>query len=152
VAGPLLERLAGRMAQHQPVTNLSQGQRMSLALATRLAPVLDDSSDPSGSPRPTVILLDEPTRGLDYDAKAALSDIVRQLAAAGHTLVVATHDVELAATLATRVVVLAEGEVVTDGPARQVLADSPAFAPQVAKVVHPAAYLTTGEVLAALGR
>jgi energy-coupling factor transport system ATP-binding protein len=152
VAGPLLERLAGRLAQHQPVTNLSQGQRMSLALATRLAPVLDDSSDPSGSPRPTVILLDEPTRGLDYDAKAALSDIVRQLAAAGHTLVVATHDVELAATLATRVVVLAEGEVVTDGPARQVLADSPAFAPQVAKVVHPAAYLTTGEVLAALGR
>lgn len=148
-AANLFTRLAGTVAPTQPLTNLSQGQRMSLALATRLSPVLDHSGS---TPNPAVILLDEPTRGLDYDAKAVLADVVQGLAQAGHTVVVATHDVELAADLATRVVVLAEGEVVSDGPARQVLADSPAFAPQVAKVVHPAAYLTTGEVLAALDR
>jgi energy-coupling factor transport system ATP-binding protein len=148
-AANLFTRLAGTVASTQPLTNLSQGQRMSLALATRLSPVLDNSGS---TPDPAVILLDEPTRGLDYDAKAVLADVVQGLAQAGHTVVVATHDVELAADLATRVVVLAEGEVVSDGPARQVLADSPAFAPQVAKVVHPAAYLTTGEVLAALDR
>ena len=148
-AANLFTRLAGTVASTQPLTNLSQGQRMSLALATRLSPVLDNSGS---TPDPAVILLDEPTRGLDYDAKAVLADVVQGLAQAGHTVVVATHDVELAADLATRVVVLAEGEVVSDGPARQVLDDSPAFAPQVAKVVHPAAYLTTGEVLAALDR
>jgi energy-coupling factor transporter ATP-binding protein EcfA2 len=64
-------------------------------------------------------------------------------------VVVATHDVELAAEVATRVVVLAEGEVVADGPATQVLADSPAFAPQVAKVMHPLAFLRVTDVIAA---
>jgi energy-coupling factor transport system ATP-binding protein len=96
------------------------------------------------------VLLDEPTRGLDYAAKAALGQEVTALAAAGHAVVVATHDVELAARIATRVVVLAEGEVVTDGAARAVLTASPAFAPQVAKVVSPLPLLTTDEVLAAL--
>jgi ABC-type glutathione transport system ATPase component len=53
--------------------------------------------------------------------------------------------------VADRVVVLAEGEIVADGPARQVLAGSPAFAPQVAKVLHPLPYLTVGDVVTALG-
>jgi energy-coupling factor transport system ATP-binding protein len=65
--------------------------------------------------------------------------------------VLATHDVELAAELATRVVILADGEVVADGPAATVLAGSPAFAPQVAKIVHPLPYLTVDEVVAAVG-
>ncbi len=63
---------------------------------------------------------------------------------------VATHDVELAAEVADRVVVLAEGEVVADGPAVTVLLDSPAFAPQVAKVVRPAPHLTVASLVAAL--
>ena len=53
------------------------------------------------------------------------------LADDGHAVLVATHDVEFVALAADQVVVLAEGEVVSDGPTREVLAESPAFAPQV---------------------
>ena len=54
--------------------------------------------------RPPLLLLDEPTRGLDYAAKARLVTVLRGLAAEGHAIVLATHDVELAAELAHRVV------------------------------------------------
>ena len=118
-------------------TDLSEGQRMGVALSLVLA---RDT---------TVVLLDEPTRGLDYAAKARLATILTARAAAGCVVVVATHDVELAAEVATRVVVLAEGEVVADGPAARVLADSPAFAPQVAKVMQPAPFLRVPDVVAA---
>ena len=50
---------------------------------------------------------------------------------------VATHDVEFVAQVAHEVVVLADGEVVSEGPARRVVAESPAFAPQVTKVLGP---------------
>jgi energy-coupling factor transport system ATP-binding protein len=96
-----------------------------------------------------VVLLDEPTRGLDYAAKARLATILTERAATGRAVLVATHDVELAAEVATRVVVLAEGQVVADGPAARVLSDSPAFAPQVAKVMQPARFLRVGDVVSA---
>ena len=62
----------------------------------------------------------------------------------------ATHDVELVADLATRVVVLADGEIVADGPTADVVVSSPAFAPQVAKVLSPLPWLTVAEVAGAL--
>jgi ABC-type glutathione transport system ATPase component len=65
--------------------------------------------------------------------------------------VLATHDVELVAEVADRVVVLGDGEVVADGLTADVVVSSPAFAPQVAKVLAPAAWLTVGSVAAALG-
>jgi energy-coupling factor transport system ATP-binding protein len=118
--------------------DLSEGQRLALALAVVLAA------------RPPVVLLDEPTRGLDYPGKAALGRVLRDLSAAGHAVVLATHDVELAATVTDRTVVLAEGEVVSDGPSREVVVSSPAFAPQVAKVLAPLPWLTVAEVAASL--
>ena len=134
----LLTRIAGPVPPERHPRDLSEGQRLALALAIVLA----------GGAR--VLLLDEPTRGLDYQAKARLVDVLRELAAQGHTVVLATHDVELVAEVAHRVVVLADGEVVTDGPARQVIAGSPAFAPQVAKIMHPIPYLTVDDVCRAL--
>ena len=68
------------------------------------------------STSPRVLLLDEPTRGLDYAAKRQLAAIVRDLADDGHAVLVATHDVEFVASVADDVVVLAEGEVVSDRP------------------------------------
>jgi energy-coupling factor transport system ATP-binding protein len=62
-------------------------------------------------------------------------------------VLLATHDVEMAAEVATRVVVLADGDVVADGPAPAVLAGSPAFAPQVAKILHPLRLLTVEAAL-----
>jgi energy-coupling factor transport system ATP-binding protein len=141
----ILDRLAPGISRDAAPRQLSQGQQMCLALAT----VLGRAFAAAGS-APPLVLLDEPTRGLDYAAKAALRDEAHALAGAGCAVVIATHDVELAADASDRVVVLADGEVVSDGPARTVLTDSPAFAPQVAKVMHPLSFLTTDEVLAAL--
>ncbi|MFF8261840.1 ABC transporter ATP-binding protein [Streptomyces virginiae] len=118
--------------------DLSEGQRLALALALVL------------TGRPALLLLDEPTRGLDYAAKARLIEILRGLAADGHAVVLATHDVELAAELADRVVILAGGEVVADGPTAEVVVSSPAFAPQVAKVLAPGHWLTVRQVAEAL--
>lgn len=118
--------------------DLSEGQRLALALAVVLAA------------RPPLLLLDEPTRGLDYAAKARLVDLLRELAATGHAIVLATHDVELAAELAHRVILLAEGEVIADGPAADVITSSPSFAPQVSKILAPQRWLTVAQVRKAL--
>ncbi|MFF4366187.1 ABC transporter ATP-binding protein [Streptomyces sp. NPDC001594] len=118
--------------------DLSEGQRLTLALALVL------------TARPALLLLDEPTRGLDYAAKARLVETLRALAADGHAIVLATHDVELAAELAHRVVILAGGEIVADGPTAEVVVSSPAFAPQVAKILAPGHWLTVSQVAAAL--
>ena len=119
----LLDRIAPEIPGDAHPRDLSEGQRLVLALAVVLVAT------------PAVLLLDEPTRGLDYPTKERLSDLLRDLAASGHAIVVATHDVELAAETATRVVVLADGEVVADGPTAEVVVGSPLFAPQVAKVL-----------------
>ncbi|WP_327314683.1 ABC transporter ATP-binding protein [Streptomyces sp. NBC_01235] len=118
--------------------DLSEGQRLTLALAVVL------------TARPPLLLLDEPTRGLDYAAKARLIAVLRGLAAAGHAIVLATHDVELAAELAHRVVLLAEGEVIADGPTAEVVVSSPSFAPQVTKILAPQEWLTVAQVREAL--
>ncbi|MEV5317388.1 ATP-binding cassette domain-containing protein [Streptomyces sp. NPDC052687] len=118
--------------------DLSEGQRLTLALAVVLAA------------RPPLLLLDEPTRGLDYAAKARLVARLRELAAQGHAIVLATHDVELAAELADRVVLLAEGEVIADGPTADVVVSSPSFAPQVTKILAPQRWLTVAQVREAL--
>jgi energy-coupling factor transport system ATP-binding protein len=65
-------------------------------------------------------------------------------------VVLATHDVEVVASVADRAVVLADGEVVADGRARDVVTHSPVFAPQVAKVLAPQPWLTVDEVAGAL--
>ncbi|MFD5294693.1 ABC transporter ATP-binding protein [Streptomyces mutabilis] len=133
----LTELLPGVTDDTHP-RDLSEGQRLTLALSVVL------------TARPPLLLLDEPTRGLDYAAKARLAGILRSLAAEGHAIVLATHDVELTAELAHRVVLLAEGEVIADGPAADVVVASPSFAPQVAKVLAPRKWLTVAQVREAL--
>jgi energy-coupling factor transport system ATP-binding protein len=93
-----------------------------------------------------VLLLDEPTRGMDAASRRALHDAIERHANAGGAIVLATHDVELAAQCATRALVLGDGDVVAEGPAREVLAGS-LFAPQVLRVLPP--FLTVDEVAAA---
>jgi energy-coupling factor transport system ATP-binding protein len=133
----LLEDLAPGIPADQHPRDLSEGQRLALVVCVQLTAA------------PRVMLLDEPTRGLDYPAKATLGRFLRRLAEGGATVVVATHDVEFAAAVADRVVVMADGQVVADGPAAGVLCGSPAFAPQVAKVLAPAPWLTVDQVRAA---
>ena len=118
--------------------DLSEGQRLLLALSIVLAA------------EPALLLLDEPTRGLDYHAKRRLVESLQALARDGHAVVLATHDVELVADVCSRVAILADGDIVADGAAGDVLASSPAFAPQVAKVLAPQTWLSVREVEEAL--
>ncbi|MFI9820819.1 ABC transporter ATP-binding protein [Streptomyces sp. NPDC052013] len=134
----LLSELLPGVADDTHPRDLSEGQRLTLALAVVL------------TARPPLLLLDEPTRGLDYAAKARLVTLLRGLATEGHAIVLATHDVELAAELAHRVVLIAEGEVIADGPAAEVVVASPSFAPQVAKILAPQQWLTVSQVREAL--
>jgi energy-coupling factor transporter ATP-binding protein EcfA2 len=134
----LLERISPGVDPQRHPRDLSEGQRLALALAV------------IGGLAPRVLALDEPTRGLDYAAKDRLTHVLRERAASGAAVILATHDVELAVSVADRIVVLADGEVVTDGPVREVATGSPLFAPQVAKVMAPLPLLTVADVAAAL--
>ncbi|MGW7042291.1 ABC transporter ATP-binding protein [Streptomyces avermitilis] len=134
----LVSELLPGVADGTHPRDLSEGQRLALALAVVL------------TARPPLLLLDEPTRGLDYAAKGRLVTLLRALAADGHAIVLATHDVELAAELAHRVVILAAGEVVADGPTAEVVVASPSFAPQVTKILAPQHWLTVTQVREAL--
>ncbi|MEU2338332.1 ATP-binding cassette domain-containing protein [Streptomyces sp. NPDC013172] len=134
----LVSELLPGVADGTHPRDLSEGQRLALALAVVL------------TARPPLLLLDEPTRGLDYAAKARLVGVLRALAADGHAIVLATHDVELAAELAQRVVLLAEGEVIADGPTDEIVVSSPSFAPQVTKILAPQRWLTVAQVRAVL--
>jgi len=134
----LLDRLAPGINDGTHPADLSEGQRLALVLAIQLTAA------------PSLVLLDEPTRGLDYGAKAQLGRTLRDLASAGHAVIVATHDVEFVAATADRVIVLAEGEIVADGPAADVIVASPAFAPQVAKILAPQPWLTVDQVSTAI--
>ena len=137
-ARDLFERLAPGVADDLHPRDLSEGQRLALALAVVV------------TARAPVLLLDEPTRGLDYPTKQRVVEVLRAHAAAGGAVLLATHDVELVAEVATRTAVLADGELVSDGPTAEVLVGSPQFAPQVAKVLAPLPWLTVAEVAAAL--
>jgi energy-coupling factor transport system ATP-binding protein len=94
-----------------------------------------------------VLLLDEPTRGIDAPSTHALRVAIREHVDAGGAVVLATHDAELAALVADEVMVLGDREVVAHGAARTVLSGS-LFAPQVLRVLPP--YLTVDEVARAL--
>lgn len=134
----LLGTLAPEIPDHAHPGDLSEGQRLALVLAIVLAP------------RPPLLLLDEPTRGLDYPSKTRLVSSLRSLRDSGTAILMSTHDVELVAEVADEVVILAEGEVVAAGPTGQIVTASPLFAPQVAKILAPAPLLTVSAVSAAL--
>jgi energy-coupling factor transport system ATP-binding protein len=117
--------------------DLSAGQRLLVAAAAMTA---------TGAP---ALLLDEPTRGLDAESKRRLIDFMRSHAVGGGAVMFATHDVELVAEVAGRVVMLAAGEIIADGAPAEILGDSPVFAPQMARVFG-AGWLTPEDVAAAV--
>jgi energy-coupling factor transport system ATP-binding protein len=116
---------------------LSGGERQRLALAI----VLGDPAE-----APAVLCLDEPTRGMDRRHREVLSRLLVEL---GCAVLVATHDPEFAASFADRVVLLAAGEVVADGPVHDVLAGGGYFSTEVARILDGDA-LTAEEGIAQL--
>lgn len=136
----LLALLAPDIDDDTHPRDLSEGQRLCLALAIVLAP------------QPAALLLDEPTRGLDYAGKARLIAILQRAAHGGAAIIVATHDVEFAADLAHTVIVIADGDVVVHDDAARVLTTSPLFSPQVSKVLAPQHWMTVDDVVNACQR
>ena len=137
-----LERvgLAGYADRHP--RDLSGGERQRLALAIVLG----------GEDPPAVVCLDEPTRGMDRAHKADLAVLLGTLAAAGTALLVATHDPEFAAAVADRVVLLADGAPIADGPASEVLAGGWYFATETARILRGAGGALDPDAGAALVR
>lgn len=131
----LLHELELSAVQSAYPRDLSVGQRQRVALAAIMVT------------RPQILLLDEPTRGLDAPAKQALANLLRRWADAGMAIVLATHDVELAAALVDRVALLAEGKLVAMGNSADVLTSDPAFTPQIAELFPQTGWLTVADVL-----
>jgi ABC-type multidrug transport system ATPase subunit len=139
-AGVASAGLAGR--EDANPRDLSGGERQRLALEVVLA------GDPA-----SVVLLDEPTRGMDRLHKDGLSRRIHQLASEGAAVMVATHDTEFAAALAGRIVLLGQGVVIADGSPHEVLCGGRHFSTEVARVTNGAALLPDeGAALLSAGR
>ncbi len=134
----LLETLGLAGMEGRYPRDLSAGERQRVALAAVLV----------GDPE--LILLDEPTRGLDYGQKAALVSFLLAQRERGRTVLVVTHDVELVAQCAERVVLMGDGEIVVDGPVRRVMSGSQVFASQINKLFRDPRFLTVEDVMEAL--
>jgi energy-coupling factor transporter ATP-binding protein EcfA2 len=131
---------------------LGRGQRQKLAVASVVA---------MGSP---VLVVDEPTTGLDLQGAQNIMQLLRQWNADGRTIIIITHDMNLVAEYAQRTVVMARGHVLADGPTRSVLTQQAVLAqaflkaPQVTRVAQslnprlgfPTDVLTVAEFHAAL--
>ncbi|MDX8150807.1 ATP-binding cassette domain-containing protein [Patulibacter brassicae] len=105
--------------------DLSGGERQRVALAVALG----------GADRPALVALDEPTRGMDGAARRRLGAQLEALAAEGTAILVATHDVEFAAEVADRALLLIDGRLAADGPAGEVLSGGWYFGTQTARVL-----------------
>jgi len=90
---------------------LSKGQRLRVVLGAMLAK------------RPEVLLLDEPTTGQDEQSLQEIKQLLLDFKTAGGTVFICTHDVELAAEITDRIIVLQHGTIIADAAANQVLSD-----------------------------
>ena len=122
------------VAEGRHPRDLSGGERQRLALAVVLG-VAGGEVPAGAAATPAAVCLDEPTRGLDRAAKGALADRLGTLASGGNAVLVATHDAEFAASFGERVVLLADGRVIADGPASEILSGGWYFATETARVL-----------------
>jgi len=132
----LFEEFAGRIDASVHPRDLSSGQQLALVLAIQLVKKVE------------VVLLDEPTRGLDYAAKQHVAQVLRQLASQGKTVIFASHDVEFVALTADRVVQLSKGEVVSDNPVTSALGHHGIFATQIAQIYQTDGLIALGQLVA----
>jgi energy-coupling factor transporter ATP-binding protein EcfA2 len=133
----LLKRLGLEDKADRYPRDLSTGERQRVALGAILVT------------HPGALLLDEPTRGLDYAAKLTLLNLLRTWRDEGMTILMVTHDVELAVQAADRVILMEKGLISADGKPWEVLTQSPAFAPQVLKIFPDQGWLTLEDVIGA---
>ncbi|MFW6361755.1 MAG: ABC transporter ATP-binding protein [Spirochaetota bacterium] len=90
--------------------SLSKGERQRVAVASVL------------SARPKIIVLDEPTTGLDYKEQKRMMELIKKLNASGHTIIMITHTMWVVSEYAHRVAAIKDGKIMMDGPTREVFA------------------------------
>ncbi len=134
----VLEQFNLTRYRHSYPRSLSGGERQRVALASVVA---------AG---PRVLILDEPTRGMEYSLKTVLMCFLKEYRDRGNTIILVTHDVETVAEHADRVVLLSEGRIVVDGDRRQVLSKALLFSPQINRLVQAfEKYDVPGDILTA---
>lgn len=126
--------------------DLSGGERQRLALAIALAGRME------GDELPGLVALDEPTRGMDRARRGDLVELIEGLAGRGAGVLVATHDVEFAASFAQRVVLMGDGVVIADGSAAEILSGGWYFATEVARILDLPSVITPEQGAACLNR
>jgi energy-coupling factor transporter ATP-binding protein EcfA2 len=120
----MLQRFSLGDYRNQYPRSLSGGEKQRVALASVLAI------------QPRILILDEPTRGMEYRLKSDLMSFLREYTSQGNTVILVTHDVETVAEHADRVILLSEGEIVVDGKKRDVLSKALLFSPQINRLVQ----------------
>ncbi|NBT48745.1 MAG: ATP-binding cassette domain-containing protein [Actinobacteria bacterium] len=126
--------LAGRIDTAIHPRDLSAGQQLALVLAIQLV---------KGA---KVLILDEPTRGLDYAAKRALAKQLATLRAPDRCIILASHDIEFVAMVSDRVLLLKEGEIISDSSPEEVLGWGQPLASQVAIISKTTGLITVEQV------
>jgi energy-coupling factor transport system ATP-binding protein len=134
VADLLLRLGLAEKAERYP-RDLSAGERLRVAIGAITVV------------RPGTLMLDEPTRGLDYGAKESLAQLLCEWRNQGTAILLVTHDVEFAAEVADRVILLSQGEIIAGGSAAEVMGSSPLFAPQIARLFPGRGLLRVEEVV-----
>jgi len=130
----LFQLLAGRIDTSIHPRDLSAGQQLSLVLAIQLVK------------QAKIVILDEPTRGLDYSAKHALAKQLNSIRSQDRAVLIATHDIEFVAMIADRVLVLEKGQLVSDSSPLEVLGAGKQFASQLAEISQEAGLISIEQV------
>jgi energy-coupling factor transport system ATP-binding protein len=130
----IFEAIAGRLDPKLHPRDLSAGQQLALVLALQL---VKDAA---------IVLMDEPTRGLDYAAKRSLANQIEKLSQQGKCVLIASHDVEFVALVADRVLFLDKGKLVSDLPVAEALGYRSANPTQISQITELAGILTLDQI------
>ena len=130
----LFQSLAGRIDTSIHPRDLSAGQQLSLVLAIQLVK------------QAKIVILDEPTRGLDYSAKHALAKQLNSIRSQDRAVLIATHDIEFVAMVADRVLVLEQGKLISDSSPLEVLGVGKQFASQLAEISQEVGLISIEQV------
>ena len=131
----LLSQLNIQSKAHAYPRDLSTGEKQRVALGAVVVT------------QPELIILDEPTRGLDQITKNALLTLLLDWNHNGKTILLVTHDVEFAAAFASRILIIEDGKMIDQGDPREIMRIHPRYTPQIARLYPHTNWLTLNDLL-----
>jgi energy-coupling factor transporter ATP-binding protein EcfA2 len=131
----LLSQLNLQTKIHAYPRDLSTGEKQRVALGAVVVT------------QPEIIIMDEPTRGLDQITKDSLIKLLFDWNHQGKTILLVTHDVEFAASFATRIIILEDGKIIDQGRLDRVMRENPRYSPQIARLFPDTDWITLKDVI-----